>query len=106
MSAHTPGPWEINEGDGMAIAKVSHYAITAPCTADIGSGLSREETLANARLIAAAPDLLAALKAVSETGEDCPMCDRGRLRNPQKSHWPECPFGRAYAVIAKAEGTS
>jgi len=48
--------------------------------------------------------LLAALKAVVETDDDCPMCDRGRLRNPQKSHWPECPFGRAQAVIANAEG--
>jgi transposase-like protein len=62
------------------------------------------EASANARLIAAAPDLLAALKAVSETGDDCPMCDRGRLRNPQKTHWPECPFGRAQSLIAKAEG--
>ena len=102
--SHTPGPWEINEGDGIAIAKVSVFAITAPCTADIGSGLSRDENAANARLIAAAPDLLAALKAVSETGDDCPMCDRGRLRNPQKTHWPECPFSLAQAVITKATG--
>ena len=99
----TPGPWAINEGDGMAIAKVSHFAITAPCTAAIGS-LSSDENLANARLVAASPDLLAALKAVTETGDDCPMCDRGRLRNPEKTHWPECPFGRAQALIATVEG--
>jgi|SRR5687767_3304088 len=103
-ATHTPGPWEINEDDGMAIAKVSHFAITAPCTPDVGSGLSREENAANALLIAAAPDLLAALKAVANTDDDCPMCNRGRLRNLQKTHWPECPFGRAQAVIAKAEG--
>jgi hypothetical protein len=86
----------------MAIAKVSIFAITAPCTPDIGS-LSREENAANARLIAAAPDLLAALKAVAETDDDCPMCDRGRLRNPQKTHWPECPYGRAQSLIVKVE---
>lgn len=46
-------------------------------------------------------ELLAVLKAVSKTDDDCPMCDRGRLRNPQKTHWPECPFGRAQALIDK-----
>ncbi len=62
MNTHTPGPWEVDEGDGMPIAKVSFRVVTAPCTPNIGSGLSREEITANARLIAAAPDLLAACK--------------------------------------------
>lgn len=68
-ATHTPGPWEINEGDGMAIAKVSMFAITAPCTANIGSGLSREENAANARLIAAAPDLLAICQQLEREGD-------------------------------------
>jgi hypothetical protein len=50
-----------------------------------------------------AQELLVALKAVTQTDDDCPVCDRGRLRNPQKTHWPECPFGRAQALIARAE---
>lgn len=49
-------------------------------------------------------ELLAALKGVAKTDDDCPVCDRGRLRNPQRTHWPECPFGRALDAIAKAEG--
>ena len=102
--SHTPGPWAINEGDGMPVAKVSLFAVTAPCTSYVGSGLSREENLANARLIAAAPDLLATLKAITETGDDCPACDRGVLRHPENGHWPECPFGRAQEFIARAEG--
>ena len=53
--------------------------------------------------LCASDELLAALKAVAETADDCPVCDRGRLRNPEKTHWPECPFGRAQAVIAKTE---
>jgi hypothetical protein len=93
-ATHTPGPWEINDGDGIAIAKVSYFAITAPCTPNVGSGLSREENAANARLIATAPKLLAALKAVTATNDDCPMCDRGRLRNPQKTHCGHCRSGR------------
>lgn len=68
---------------------------------DVGSVADYIASLARERA-----ELLAALKAVSETGDDCPMCDRGRLRNPEKSHWPECPFGRAQVVIAKAEGRS
>lgn len=48
-------------------------------------------------------ELVAALKAVCNTDDDCPMCDRGRLRNPKKTHWPECPFGQAEALIARIE---
>ena len=36
-ATHTPGPWEINEGDGMAIAKVSMFAITARVATNRGS---------------------------------------------------------------------
>lgn len=48
-------------------------------------------------------ELLAALKAVVETGDDCPACDRGVIRHPENGHWPKCPFGHALAVIAEAE---
>jgi len=61
---HTPGPWELNDYNGIGIAKVGIFAITAPCVPDIGSGLSREETAANARLIVAAPELLDALRGM------------------------------------------
>ncbi len=44
--------------------------------------------------------LLAALKAIVETGDDCPACDRGVLRHPENGHWPKCPFGRALEVMA------
>lgn len=44
--------------------------------------------------------LVKALKAVTQTDDDCPVCDRGRLRNPEKTHWPECPFGKAQTLLA------
>jgi hypothetical protein len=109
MSAsHTPGPWEINEGDGMAIAKVSLFAITAPCTAEVGSGLSKEENLANARLIAAAPDLLVACQRLIS------FCSHRDGTLGSFDHWittfvedgstlTEC-VTLARAAIAKAEG--
>lgn len=57
MSAHTPGPWRIvgtNNGLFIAGAKPGYLAEVRDC----GSG----DVAANARLIAAAPDMLQALR--------------------------------------------
>jgi hypothetical protein len=58
MSAHTPGPW-VAETSGLPLAVTTedgrHLATVYP---------SRDEGRANARLIAAAPDLLAALRTM------------------------------------------
>jgi len=47
--------------------------------------------------------VIAITQAVTDilAGKDCPMCDSGRLRNPEKTHWPECAFGQAQQLIAK-----
>ena len=58
MSKHTPGPW-INDGDeisGLADGENSQSYIVPICTMD--ADWIPEITAANARLIAAAPDLL------------------------------------------------
>lgn len=69
MSSHTPGPWHVGEGpqaqivydkDGWGVAN----AVVFHRKHEAGS------TIANARLIAAAPDLLEALQyAVSQVPE-------------------------------------
>ena len=68
MSAarHTPGPWTYPGGTGNFVGGPDRIRV-----ADVG-GMERspEERQANARLIAAAPDLLAACKAA------WPMLDR------------------------------
>lgn len=67
MADHTPGPWRFRpvRGDyrifSMARGSIIHVAV-APGMAAI--------TLANARLIAAAPDLLAACRAVLAAWDD------------------------------------
>jgi hypothetical protein len=95
MALHTPGPWHhsrlrsagpapgccIGAENNSNVALVHHEAL------DRG----RQETLANARLIAAAPDLLATLEALLAkvhcgTALECPLCDAAR------------------AAIAKAKG--
>lgn len=31
----------------------------------------------------------------------CPMCDSGKLRSPDKSHWDDCPFKIATDILNK-----
>ena len=62
MSKHTPGPWEIAEDDthGQAVVRGEHIEIATCWHHCVGS--IEKEMRANARLIAAVPDLLEALK--------------------------------------------
>jgi hypothetical protein len=59
---HTPGPWHIGMRPGPIVygPKGEQVADMIPCM------LFREEHIANTRLIAAAPELLAALRDVVE----------------------------------------
>jgi hypothetical protein len=64
MSKHTPGPWEVGYHDkhGQRTVLSQHIEI---CTCWHHSvGAIEKEMEANARLIAAAPELLAALQMV------------------------------------------
>ena len=79
MSKHTPGPWSTKQ------ILNRHYEISAG-----GYWIGRARGLENARLIAAAPLLLEALKALLEETEGC-MCSSE---------------GQARAAIAAAEGKS
>ena len=68
MSKHTPGPWmattagPVMEGysQGHAIASLEQNTLVAGCFSDVRGGTAI--AAANAQLIAAAPDLLAALE--------------------------------------------
>lgn len=98
--SHTPGPWAI-EKDSKDIVKVRAYATVATCTT---AGLwdskrtqviSPEECMANARLIAAAPELLEALEEFYHLIDDAHDGDRVfTFELAQK----------AKAAIAKAKG--
>ena len=64
MSKHTPGPWEV-EANGVTVRQQKKRYAMKICRAwEIY--MARSEREANARLIAAAPELLAALKALLE----------------------------------------
>ena len=92
---HTPGPWRwersgllAEEHDGL-----SYYGAILRCLGNV------TPTEADARLIAAAPDLLAACKDISDSYGCCetPGCDTDN---------PKCIGSTARAAIAKAEGRS
>lgn len=66
---HTPGPWEF-DGDNAVMAEVGAHICTVsmgddfPCLEDDQRANAEAECKANANLIAAAPELLEALKAL------------------------------------------
>jgi hypothetical protein len=67
MSQHTPGPWQVDAEDSDLFHQdEARFWINADGLQHIGyvDGPRTAERIANARLIAAAPDLLAALKAI------------------------------------------
>lgn len=97
--AHTKGPWNFRtdrvSGDNGIIADGTGVFIE--CFAEIrhaGEG-ARDEALANARLVAAAPDLL-----------ELAFQYRNDLRHPLAPDSRERRLKAIDAVIAKAEGRS
>lgn len=77
-TTHTPGPWVTREaGAAIAIARdgyIHHATVFPP---DENHEL-REEDRANARLIAAAPEMVEALQNLVAFGPNIPTADRAR----------------------------
>jgi hypothetical protein len=69
-SLYTPGPWEVayHDANGQAVVKAKYFEI-ATCWHHCVGSIEREMEV-NARLIAAAPDLLDALLEALEFIED------------------------------------
>lgn len=63
LNTHTPGPWYVRGCDGNPGYAMGRH-IYSPNEGNTGTVALVSGSLANARLIAAAPDLLAALEAV------------------------------------------
>lgn len=101
---HTPGPWVLNDSEVVSEWGFSDQDLFHPIKAEgcgvvgwvDGTPIDDEERQANAWLIAAAPDLLAALKDILKYEDDVlPEGSRGREI-----------YDAAYAAITKAEGLS
>lgn len=101
MSAHTPGPWELDEGDdgdNFTIRADGEF-VTRLTKSRYTDDRRDPEAYANAALIAAAPDLLAALKALAD--EYGPNAGRMAIGSPRRELWRA-----AGAAITRAEGRS
>ena len=90
-AVHTPGPWEVSHLSaagkrtaGLLIREAGHCITLASV---------RRENEANARLIAAAPDLLEALKELQHAVAECDLIATTKA------------LFKAEAVIRKAEGS-
>jgi hypothetical protein len=114
----TPGPWHVHEGGNFVRVAADGYEefveresyLGGPlCIANVAYGQADDvwteeghrHALTNARLISAAPELLAALKTVADDvcGMACPSVWKTGQRPP---HSNKCEQVRA--AIAKAEG--
>ncbi len=88
---HTPGPWHTPAID-MIVCPMGHVATT--CYLDKYMEGSRK---ANARLIAAAPDLLAALDAAMEI---VGFVEAGEKLLQGREHTVRCKFEKGHAIKA------
>lgn len=100
MSAHTPGPWEVRfgrrgsvNGSKPVITSMGGRAYIVSGIASGGTEPVGETIEANANLIAAAPDLLAALKGAKRLLSDLVLDGEGNDI-----------FRAMQDAIAKAEG--
>lgn len=111
---HTPGPWEIkplrmNYKHRFYLDLMIYAGDQFIATRRVMEPFEQEEAEANARLIAAAPDLLAALENAKEhlgllfywdAGERfCGHCKR----SARADHQDDCPINIIDKAIAKAK---
>jgi hypothetical protein len=109
-TAHTPGPWERNGGSVVdARGNIIAYRLSRRHI-ELGDnwkewGISPIEADMNSRLIAAAPDLLAALdRALSEMLDmNRDLLAIGKGRSADGAH-PDCAIEIARAAVAQARG--
>lgn len=111
MSGHTPGPWTIRWGTNVgAVRSGAEWAIVAACggfATNTDKGQHHDENESNTRLIAAAPELLAALKECADELEEWVAHHYGDDVHPaleRKVYRDMEPVRIARAAIAKAEG--
>lgn len=99
---HTPGPWTVSH-PAISFQITAGKIHVADAFAKVSAGISdkyilESEAEANARLIAAAPDLLDACKQAVKRYCGC--------HNTEDANWhgQSCPMPVLIAAIAKAEG--
>jgi hypothetical protein len=96
-AAHTPGPWKVDVFT-TAILLESKEGCICEMPSDHGQHAGRR--VANARLIAAAPELLEVLEGILPEYESYVMSEQDEEIRDRNSAWLE----HARATLAKAKG--
>lgn len=119
---HTPGPWVVDSGEALSV-RAPHGGIVAQLhhlkgRHGMGGRLPDGEAVANAHLVAAAPELLEACQTIAEwlrrEDEGFPDAAERRKTSEGEAEWHEwwvetlrlCSLAQtqALAAIAKATG--
>jgi hypothetical protein len=95
---HTPGPWRIDSK-----TRFGDYTIAAGESVKTCEFIAKTQSDTNARLIAAAPDLLAALREI-ESKLTALLCERVLDSTLPEFYEVRDARNSARAAIAKAEG--
>jgi hypothetical protein len=103
MSGYTTGPWCDDTGSAIGARAVVG---DGQQLAALVYGRTRDEQVANARLISAAPDLLEALKTCVAVMDSDEMLGVWSFLHANRYQWtgPVADMNQARAAIAKAEG--
>src|SRR5690242_18485304 len=98
---HTPGPWLYDASNGDVFLNDFEGAQVSPriATVNLDNCASIEQTNADGHIIAAAPDLLEALEAITNR-LDFKNSDEAKHYSSDDSFW----LDNARAAIAKARG--
>lgn len=104
IAKHTPGPWEIGRSYSSTHATPIRWQgenLAWVCGLDSAHEFSKEQTMANARLIASAPELLAALRVILDATGAAFTC-----MNAEHPSFPAIKTAHTAAknAIAKAKG--
>lgn len=108
---HTSGPWQVHSDHNrtLVIGNIDgpddgqyHFAKIAECDTESEMVLSDAECQANARLIAAAPDLLEALKLAINTVECASIDVKEGVHTGEELPW----YSAARKAIRKVEDDS
>ena len=98
QTAHTPEPWTVTENRNLPHHPIEVAGRDGNCCVASGLG-DGPEAAANARLIAAAPELLAALEKLAPYAQQ-----RAETEPPFTAKYARADYEIARAAIAKATG--
>jgi hypothetical protein len=108
-SVHTAGPWQadwLGDERGWVLDAQNNYLAEIVTTDELGFVVPRDQQRANARLMAAAPDLYTCTRYLRLVCEDRLSIERETDNDPEVIEHYELLLADANAAISKVESQS